>query len=49
MPPKASGNKNPVNNVGLENMTPLGGYLHGKFKKSHQGMGGINYAKVAII
>jgi len=40
MPPKASGNKTPVNIVGLENMTPLGGYLHGKFKKSPQGMGG---------
>jgi len=39
MPPKASGNKTPVNIVGLENMTPLGGYLHGKFKKSPKGMG----------
>ena len=40
MPPKSSGNSNPVNIVGLENMTPLGGYLHGKYKKSPKGMGG---------
>jgi len=40
MPPKASGNTNPVNIIGLENMTPLGGYLQGKFKKSPKGMGG---------
>jgi hypothetical protein len=40
MPPRASGNTNPVNILGLENMTPLGGYLQGKFKKSPKGMGG---------
>lgn len=46
MPPRSSGNKNPVNIVGLENLTPLGGYLHGKFKKSPQGMGGYKLCQI---
>lgn len=40
MPPKSSGNIKPINITGLENMTHLGGYLYGKFKKSPKGMGG---------
>jgi len=40
IPPKASGNAKPVNIRGLENMTPAGGYLFDKFRKSPKGMGG---------
>jgi hypothetical protein len=49
MPPEASGNKSPVNIVGLENMTPLGGYLYQNSKKVQREWVDINYAKVVII
>ncbi len=45
MPPKATGNNRPVNMIGLENVTPLGGYLYKKFKKMPQGMGGYKLCK----
>ena len=40
MPPRKSGNDKPVNIVGIENMTELGGYKYQGFKKSPRGMGG---------
>jgi len=45
MPPKKSGNDNPVNIVGLENMTPLGGYMYQNKKKSPKGFGGYKLCK----
>jgi len=40
MPPKKTGNNKPVNIIGLENMTHLGGYMYNNKKKSPKGFGG---------
>lgn len=45
MPPKKTGNDKPVNIIGLENMTPLGGYMYQNKKKSPKGFGGYKLCK----